>query len=164
MDEGRDKDEWQKFLTLLSKYRRKEPLNGLVVTVSADKLLELSVCEESALVRTSLVSLQQLQDSRALRAAVAALQFGETQLAAIRYMRACGSPELVDHIATVTTDRAMAMARRLAAEASIFAGTSTGANVLTAIDVASRLGAGSTVVTVACDSGIKYLSTRLYAS
>jgi type VI secretion system protein ImpL len=40
VDEGRDKDEWQKFLTHLVKYRKKEPLNGLVVTVSADKLLE----------------------------------------------------------------------------------------------------------------------------
>ena len=40
VDEDRDKDEWQKFLTLLAKYRKKEPLNGLVVTVSADKLLE----------------------------------------------------------------------------------------------------------------------------
>lgn len=40
VDEGRDKEEWQKFLTLLAKYRKKEPLNGLVVTVSGDKLLE----------------------------------------------------------------------------------------------------------------------------
>ncbi len=40
VDEDRDKDEWQKFLTLLSKYRKKEPLNGLVVTVAADKLLD----------------------------------------------------------------------------------------------------------------------------
>ncbi|MGB5983754.1 MAG: type VI secretion protein IcmF/TssM N-terminal domain-containing protein, partial [Desulfobacterales bacterium] len=40
VDESRDKEEWQKFLTLLVKYRKKEPLNGLVVTVSADKLLE----------------------------------------------------------------------------------------------------------------------------
>jgi len=40
VDEGRDKDEWQKFLSLLARYRRKEPLNGLVVTVSANKLLE----------------------------------------------------------------------------------------------------------------------------
>ena len=40
VDEGHDKEEWQKFLALLSKYRRKEPLNGLVVTVSADKILE----------------------------------------------------------------------------------------------------------------------------
>ena len=40
VDEGRDKDEWQKFLSLLSKYRKKEPLNGLVVTISADKLTD----------------------------------------------------------------------------------------------------------------------------
>jgi type VI secretion system protein ImpL len=40
IDEGRDKDEWQRFLNLLSKYRKKEPLNGLVVTVAADKLME----------------------------------------------------------------------------------------------------------------------------
>jgi type VI secretion system protein ImpL len=40
VDEGRDKEEWQKFLALLVKFRRREPLNGLVVTVPADKLLE----------------------------------------------------------------------------------------------------------------------------
>lgn len=40
VDEGRDKEEWQKFLTLLAKYRKKEPLNGLVVTVAANKLVE----------------------------------------------------------------------------------------------------------------------------
>lgn len=38
VDEGRDKDEWQRFLTLLAKFRKKEPLNGLVVTVAADRL------------------------------------------------------------------------------------------------------------------------------
>jgi type VI secretion system protein ImpL len=36
----RDRDEWQKFLSLLLKYRRKEPLNGLIVTVAADRLLK----------------------------------------------------------------------------------------------------------------------------
>ena len=40
VDEGRDKDEWQKFLSLLIKFRKKEPLNGLVVTIAADKLLD----------------------------------------------------------------------------------------------------------------------------
>lgn len=40
VDEGRDKEEWQKFLALLVKFRRREPLNGLVVTIAADKLLE----------------------------------------------------------------------------------------------------------------------------
>jgi type VI secretion system protein ImpL len=38
VDEGRDRDEWQKFLTLLAKFRKKEPINGLVVTIAADKL------------------------------------------------------------------------------------------------------------------------------
>jgi type VI secretion system protein ImpL len=42
VDEGRDKEEWQKFLNLLVKYRKKEPLHGLIVTVAADKLLESS--------------------------------------------------------------------------------------------------------------------------
>lgn len=40
VDEGRDKEEWQKFLNLLIKYRKREPLNGLVVTVAADKILK----------------------------------------------------------------------------------------------------------------------------
>lgn len=40
VDEGRDKDEWQKFLSLLVKYRKKEPIHGLIVTVAADKLLQ----------------------------------------------------------------------------------------------------------------------------
>ena len=39
VDEGRDKEEWQKFLNLLVKYRKKEPLNGLIVAIAADKLL-----------------------------------------------------------------------------------------------------------------------------
>jgi len=42
VDEGRDKDEWQKFLSLLAKFRKKEPLNGLVVTVPADKMASAS--------------------------------------------------------------------------------------------------------------------------
>jgi type VI secretion system protein ImpL len=40
VDEGRDWDEWQKFLSLLTRFRKKEPLNGLVVTVAADQLLQ----------------------------------------------------------------------------------------------------------------------------
>ncbi len=40
IDESRDKEEWQKFLSLLLKYRKKEPLNGLIVSVAADKLLQ----------------------------------------------------------------------------------------------------------------------------
>lgn len=72
-------------------------------------------------------------------------------------------PERVDEIVTVGTDEAMAMSRRLAADEAIFAGTSTGANVVSAIRLAERLGPGSITVTLACDTGMKYLSTRLYA-
>jgi len=71
-------------------------------------------------------------------------------------------PELASEIAQVSSADAMAMARRLAREEGIFAGTSTGANVLTALRVAERLGPGKTVVTIACDTGMKYLSTALY--
>ncbi|MBW2591940.1 MAG: type VI secretion system protein ImpL [Deltaproteobacteria bacterium] len=39
VDEGHDRDEWQKFLSQLIKFRKKEPINGLIVTVGADKLL-----------------------------------------------------------------------------------------------------------------------------
>jgi len=42
VDEGRDKDEWQQFLSLLTKFRKKEPLNGLVVTIATDKLFNAS--------------------------------------------------------------------------------------------------------------------------
>jgi cysteine synthase A len=70
---------------------------------------------------------------------------------------------LANEIQTVSTEEAMATARRLAREEGIFAGTSTGANVAAALRVAERLGSGRTVVTVAVDSGMKYLSTALYA-
>ena len=71
-------------------------------------------------------------------------------------------PEAIDEIATVSTAEAMAMSRRLAREEGLFAGTSTGANIVAALKVAEKLGAGATVVTVLCDTGIKYLSTDLY--
>jgi cysteine synthase A len=70
--------------------------------------------------------------------------------------------EIASEIAPVSSNDAMAMARRLAREEGIFAGTSTGANVLTALRIAERLGPGKTVVTIACDTGMKYLSTALY--
>ncbi|HEY8468949.1 MAG TPA: cysteine synthase family protein [Longimicrobiales bacterium] len=69
---------------------------------------------------------------------------------------------LADEILTISSGEAMAMARRLAREEAIFAGTSTGANVAAALRVAERLGPGHTVVTIAVDSGMKYLSTPLY--
>ncbi len=71
-------------------------------------------------------------------------------------------PSLVDEIAAVATDDAKEMARRLAREEALFAGTSSGANVVAALRVAARLGPGATVVTLMCDSGLKYLSTDVY--
>jgi cysteine synthase A len=71
-------------------------------------------------------------------------------------------PEEVDEILSVSSDEAMAMARRLAREEGIFAGTSTGANVVAALRVAERLGAAATVATLVVDSGLRYLSTELF--
>ena len=73
-------------------------------------------------------------------------------------------PEQVDEIVQVGSDEAMAMARRLATEEGLFAGTSTGANVVAALAVAEDLSEGGVVVTLAVDSGVKYLSTELYAA
>jgi cysteine synthase A len=70
---------------------------------------------------------------------------------------------LADEIQTISTQDAMTMARRVARDEGIFAGTSTGANVSAALRAAARLGPGHTVVTVAVDSGMKYLSTALYS-
>ena len=71
---------------------------------------------------------------------------------------------LANEIQTVSTQEAMATARRLARHEGIFAGTSTGGNVAAALRIAERLGPGQTVVTLAVDSGMKYLSTPLYAN
>lgn len=62
-------------------------------------------------------------------------------------------------IERVSTEEAMAMAFRLAREEGLFAGTSTGANVIAALRLAERLGSGATIVTVMCDTGMKYLRT-----
>jgi cysteine synthase A len=72
-------------------------------------------------------------------------------------------PDKVDEIEMVASADAQAMARRLATDEGIFAGTSSGANVVAALRVAERLGAGHTVVTIMVDSGLRYLSTELYA-
>ena len=71
-------------------------------------------------------------------------------------------PDEVDEILTVSADEAMAMARCLAKEEGLFAGTSSGANVVAALRIAERLGPGATVATILCDSGLRYLSTELY--
>jgi cysteine synthase len=66
---------------------------------------------------------------------------------------------LADRIEQVSTEDAMTMAMRLAREEGLFAGSSTGANVAAALRVAEQLGPGATVVTVMCDTGMKYLKT-----
>lgn len=71
-------------------------------------------------------------------------------------------PDQVDGIEQVTTDDAVAMCRRLARDEGIFAGTSSGANVVAALRVAERLGPNAVVATVMVDSGLRYLSTDLY--
>jgi len=73
------------------------------------------------------------------------------------------NPSLVNEIHPVSSSDAQKMARCLAREEGIFAGTSTGANVVAALDVASRLPSSATVVTLAVDSGLRYLSTDLFA-
>ena len=64
----------------------------------------------------------------------------------------------------IDEDEARVMARRLATEEGIFAGTSTGLNVVGALQLARELGAGRTVVSVACDTGLKYLQGDLYGA
>lgn len=73
-------------------------------------------------------------------------------------------PELVNEIQPVSTEEAKAMARRLAREEGIFAGVSTGANVVAALRVARSLGPDATVATIIIDSGLRYLSTDVYRS
>jgi cysteine synthase A len=70
----------------------------------------------------------------------------------------------VDDILAVSTDDAKNMARRIAREEGLFAGTSSGANVVAAIQVAERLGPDAKVVTLMVDSGLKYTSTDVYRS
>ncbi len=80
----------------------------------------------------------------------------------IGYTPPLWEPALVDEILPVGTDEAKEMARRLAREEALFAGTSSGANVVAAIRVAERLGPAARVVTLIADSGLKYLSTDVY--
>jgi cysteine synthase A len=71
-------------------------------------------------------------------------------------------PDDVDEIFSATTEEAAHMCRRLVREEGIFAGTSSGLNVIAALRVAKRLGPEATVVTIMIDSGLRYLSTGVY--
>jgi len=72
--------------------------------------------------------------------------------------------DMVNEIQMVSSEEAMAMARLLARKEGIFAGTSSGGNVVAALRVAERLGPKATVVTLIVDSGLRYVSTELYKS
>jgi len=74
-----------------------------------------------------------------------------------------GNPQIVECV-QVSNDDAFAMARRLAKEEGILVGISTGANVIAAIEVAKRPeNKGKVIVTIACSTGERYLSTALAA-
>jgi cysteine synthase A len=74
-----------------------------------------------------------------------------------------GNPQIVEAV-QVSNDDAFAMARRLAKEEGILVGISTGANVIAAIEVAKRPeNKGKIIVTIACSTGERYLSTALAA-
>ena len=80
----------------------------------------------------------------------------------IGYTPPLWDPALVDDVLAVGTSDAKDMTRRLAREEALFAGTSSGANVVAALRVAEQLGPEARVVTLMCDSGLKYLSTDVY--
>ena len=71
--------------------------------------------------------------------------------------------ERADDVWTIEDDEALEMTRRLAQEEGIFAGTSAGANVVGALRLAEQLGAGDVVLTLAVDSGFKYMTGPPYA-
>jgi cysteine synthase len=73
------------------------------------------------------------------------------------------SPERVDHVEAIGDEEALDMTRRLAREEGIFAGISTGANVVGAHRLARRLGPDAVIVSLAVDTGFKYLSVSPYA-
>jgi cysteine synthase A len=70
---------------------------------------------------------------------------------------------LLRDVRVVPQDRAFEMCRRLARTEGVFGGGSTGLNVCAAIDLAVELGPGHRVVTISCDTGLKYLGGDLYA-
>ncbi|UEX17484.1 cysteine synthase A [Stenotrophomonas sp. SI-NJAU-1] len=70
---------------------------------------------------------------------------------------------VVDELVTVEDDRAIATARRLAAEEGIFVGISAGATVASALDVADRAEPGAVILAMLPDTGERYFSTPLFA-
>jgi cysteine synthase A len=71
-------------------------------------------------------------------------------------------PARVDHVEPIGDDEALEMTRRLAQDEGIFAGISSGANVVGAHRLAERLGPEAVIVTLAVDTGFKYMSVAPY--
>lgn len=80
----------------------------------------------------------------------------------IGYVPPLWDPGVVDEIIAVKTEDAKEMTRRIAREEALFAGTSSGAHVVAALQVAERLGPKGRIVVLMADSGLKYLSTDVY--
>ena len=69
---------------------------------------------------------------------------------------------VLSDVRTVDQGTGFEMCRRLAREEGIFCGGSTGLNVAGAVELAKEMGAGQRIVTLACDSGLKYLGGHIY--
>ncbi|HEX9460801.1 MAG TPA: pyridoxal-phosphate dependent enzyme, partial [Thermoanaerobaculia bacterium] len=72
------------------------------------------------------------------------------------------TPDVYDEARAISEAESRTMARRLAREEGIFAGVSSGLNVVAALQIARELGPGHTVATVAVDTGLKYLAGDLF--
>jgi cysteine synthase len=72
-------------------------------------------------------------------------------------------PELDDDVRAVSERAARETCRRLAAEEGLLVGTSSGLNIAAAVDPGMQLGPDKAVVTVACDTGLKYMAGDLFA-
>ena len=70
--------------------------------------------------------------------------------------------KLVDNVISIDETVARKICKDLAKKEGIFCGTSSGMNVAAAIQISKELGPKSRVVTVACDTGLKYLSEGLF--
>ena len=89
---------------------------------------------------------------------------GAHDIEGIGYRPPLWDERIVDEVIPVGTRNAKEMARKLAHCEGIFAGTSSGGNVHVALKIAERLGLGANIVTLAVDSGLKYVSTDLYST
>ena len=70
--------------------------------------------------------------------------------------------DMYDEVRVIDENDGRTMAKRAAKEEGVFAGTSSGVNLVAALNLARELGPGKVVATVAVDTGLKYLSGDLY--